>query len=137
MPPTRAEYAKINIACKELGIDKKDLLADMFGLESSKQLTRTQTFKLLEHLKRLGFKPKRGKKTSPSYTNGQMRKIVALWITLAQAGVVKNSSDRALQAYIKRMTKKDNLAWCDGKDLSIVIESLKRWATREDVDVDN
>jgi hypothetical protein len=41
-----------------------------------------------------------------------------------------------MQAYVKRTTKKENLAWCDGGDCSMLIESLKAWADREDVDVD-
>lgn len=138
MPPTNAEYAKINIACKQLGLNKYDLLADRYGLESSKNLNRQQTVDLLQHFKVLGWKPKRKKssKASPKYEDAQMRKIVAIWITLAQAKVVRNGSDQALQKYVKRMTGKDNLKWCDGEDLHNLIESLKKWAIREGVELD-
>jgi phage gp16-like protein len=137
MPPTNAEYAKINIACKQLGLDKYDLLADRYGLESSKQLNRQQTIDLLIHFKALGWKPKRktSSKSSSKYDDPQMRKVVAIWITLAQAKVVRNGSDQALQKYVKRTTGKENLRWCGGADLYQLIESLKQWAAREDVDL--
>ncbi len=136
MPPTNAEYAKINIACKQLGIDKYNLIADRYGLESSKQLTRQQTLDLLLHFKALGWKPVRKKsftkknKTSPHYEDARMRKVVALWITLADAGVVKNRANYSLQKYVKRMTGKDNLRWCDGADLNVLIDGLKAWGKR-------
>lgn len=129
--PTHAEYAKINIACKELGIDKYGLLRDRYGLESSKDLSRRQVFDLLEHLRSLGWRARRAKTSSPRYDAAQMRKVVALWITLHKAGVVRSGSDQALQKYVKRMTGADNLKWCGPRELSKLIEGLKQWAARE------
>lgn len=136
--PTNAEYAKINIACKDLGIDKYALLLDRYKVESSKQLTPRQTWDLLSHFKSLGWKPKRGgrKNTSPQYDDARARKIVALWITLHKAGKVRNGSDQALQKMVKRVTGVDNLTWCDGGQLNKVIEALKDWAKREQVDIE-
>ncbi len=131
MPPTNAEYAKINIACKSLGIDKYDLIADRYSLESTKNLTRQQTFDLLAHFGTLGWKPTRKKgnskksKSSPVYESPQMRKVVAMWITLADADIVRNRANYALQNYVKRLTGKANLAWCKHPDFKILIASLK------------
>ncbi len=138
MPPSNAEYAKINIACKELGIDKYGIIADRYGIESTKQLNRQQTFDLLLHFKALGWKVKRGKRktTSPKYKDPMMRKVVALWITLADEGVVKNRANYSMQKYVKRMTGKDNLRWCDGNDLRQLIEGLKQWGKREGIDIE-
>ena len=132
--PSRAEYAKINIACKELGIDKYQILADRYGLESSKQLDRFQTQDLLAHFRKLGWKVKRKNTApaSPQYKDGARRKVVALWIELYQAGFVRVRSDKALQAYVKRMTGVDNLAWCSGRQVSMLIESMKQWLEREE-----
>lgn len=66
MPPTNSEYAMINIACKELSIDKYNLIADMFGLESTKELNRQQTEELLRHLKLQGWTPKASKTSKPN-----------------------------------------------------------------------
>lgn len=138
MAPTKVEYAKINIACKQLGIDKYGLLADRYGIESSKQLTRQQTIDLLNHFKSLGWRPQRKKnsKTSPKYPDPMMRKVVALWITLAQAGVVRDKSDQALQKFVKKQTKVENLKWCDGYQLNQLIETLKAWGQREEIDLE-
>ena len=139
MPPTRAEYAKINIACKQLGIDKYALIGDRYNIETSKDLTRQQTIDLLMHFKTLGWKPTRGtkkRKCSPRYEDPRMRKIVALWITLADAKVVKNPANYSMQKYVKRMTGKDNIRWCDNRDLNLMIEALKSWGTRKGVDLD-
>jgi hypothetical protein len=89
--PTRNDYAKINIACKELGIDKYNLLADRYGLESSKNLTAKQVVDLLDHFRRLGWKVKRGStgqrkgyfiKIQPGPLALQKRYILALWKAL-------------------------------------------------------
>lgn len=89
--PTRAEYAKINIACKELGIDKYDLLSDRYGLESSKDLTSDQVADMLDHFRKLGFKVKRPStgqrkgyfiKIKPGPEARQKRYILALWKAL-------------------------------------------------------
>jgi phage gp16-like protein len=132
MPPTNADYAKINIACKELGLDKHQLLSDRYKVESSKDLNLWQLQDLYKHFRALGWqaKPAKDGKRSPKYSERQHRKIVALWITLAKAGKVKNPSDRALQAYVKRVTGIDNLAWCGGDECHKLIEGLKAWDER-------
>jgi phage gp16-like protein len=140
MPPSKADYAKINIACKELGLDKYELIGDRYGLESTKQLGIRQLADLYAHFRSLGWKVKAGKgregKISPKYGSAVQRKVVALWITLSKAGVVRNGSDKALQAYVKRVTGVENLKWCDGGHCYSLIESLKSWAMRENVDVE-
>ncbi len=136
--PTQADYAKINIACKELNLDKYQLIGDRYGLTSSKDLKPGQLSDLYAHFRSLGWKVKRKKKTksSPAYADPQMRKVVAMWIELGKAGVVRNSSNAALQAYIKRLVKIDNLEWCDSDQLNNIIESLKSWGKRTGVDFD-
>ncbi len=137
MPPTKADYAKINIACKELHLDKYQIIGDRYGLESSKQLNKRQLNDLYAHFRSLGWRVKRKKKStsSPRYVDPVHRKVVALWISLHKAGVIRSSSDMALQAYVKRMVGVDNLQWCDGGHCRVLIESLKSWAIREGVDV--
>jgi phage gp16-like protein len=132
--PTRAEYAKINIACKELGIDKHQLLLDRYGLATSKDLSRRQTWDLLAHLKRLGWQAKPGRKAArPSYTEAQKRKIAALWRNLADAGVVREPGERGLNRYVKRMTGVDRLQWCDAELTNRVCQSLVEWCKRTEV----
>ena len=139
MPPTTAQLQKIHIAKKELGLSDevyRDILHIHFKAGSSKELNTFQAAQLLDLFAAKGWQAKRGKDSgkSPRYDDRQQRKIVAMWIELHNAGVVKNSSDRALQAYVKRQTGIDNLKWCDGVDCHKLIESLKAWGERNGVD---
>jgi hypothetical protein len=136
--PTRADYAKINIACKELGLDKYQLIADRYGIDSSKELTAGNLADLYTHFRSLGWRVKRPKKSckSQGYKDPQRRKVVAMWITLSRSGQVKNSSDQALQAFVKRVTGVDSLSWCTVAQCNRVIEALKQWTERKGVKVE-
>ena len=54
----------------------------------------------------------------------------ALWLFLHQLGAVKNPSEAALAAYVKRIAKVDALQWADGHQTEALIETLKKWAMR-------
>jgi len=156
MSVDRALLAKIHIAKKELGFSDdvyRDILQGRYKKDSAAKLSRFEAEDLIGHFKGLGFKVKRtpgGKAgtapgragdsprftSSPTYDKPMARKVVAMWINLALAGVVKYSSDAALQAYVKRMTGVDNLAWCEDGQLWKVVEALKKWAKREGVNLD-
>ena len=104
--PTKADYAKINIACKELQLDKYQLIGDRYGLESSKQLLPWQLEDLYKHFAHLGWKPSPSKKHhGKRYPKGYQRKVQALWITLGKAGAIKNYNDLALNAWVKKMSQ--------------------------------
>lgn len=146
MPPTHAQRAKIKIAQKHLGIQDEDYRAIIkahFNRTSCMQLTTVQAEKLIRHFQKLGWKQQSQNKLPGMEIppDGQSKKIQALWITLHQAGVVRDGSDKALMAFVKRMTKtatrpgKDHLRFCDSQDKWKIIEALKDWATREGVDV--
>ena len=141
MPPTNAQLAKIHIAKKELQLTEevyRDILALNFKVESAKALTGWQAEQLLDIFKAKGWKAKasKDKGRSPKYGDPQQRKVVALWITLADAGVIRNRSDYALQKYVKTVTDVDNLKWCGGQECFKLIESLKAMGKRNGVDFD-
>lgn len=88
--PTKTDYAKIAIACKELGIDRKSLIADRYGLASAKDLSGAQLGDLYRHFRDLGWKiktkkrPAREKKdpfisVAKGPAGRQQRKVLALW----------------------------------------------------------
>lgn len=138
--PSKADLAKIHIAKKELGLTDevyRDILKARFRKDSSAKLTPSQAFALIRHFERLGWKPSR-QPTLPGMnipSDPQSKKILALWIELHQQKVVRDNSDRALMAFVKRQTGKDHLKWCTPYDKNTVIEALKDWAKREKVDV--
>lgn len=67
------------------------------------------------------------------------RKVRALWLFLHVLGEVRDPSEQALAAYVKRIAKVDDLRWARGmrRDLvnpryrtDLLIETLKKWAMR-------
>lgn len=137
MPPTNADYAKINIACKDLCLDKYQLIGDRYGLESSKQLTRHQLVDLYAHFLAKGWTPKASKNKlfGKKYPKGYQRKVQALWITLEKAGSIRKPGDDSMNSWVKKNSNRSNLRFCNYEDCSGLIEGLKAWAKREGVDV--
>ncbi len=138
MSNRRAAMAKIHIAKKELGLTDDQYRYTLhwkFKKNSAKDLSDRQITVLLNHFKAKGWKPKRATKSGKSRamaSDPMSRKIRALWITMGKMGVVKNTSEKSLAAYVKRMTKVDDLRWANEYQKGIVIESLKRWIAREE-----
>lgn len=131
----RRELAQIHIAIKELGMDDgtyRQLLANIqVGCSSSKDLSPAGRKKLLERLKIAGWRPKLAKKKGKiTAKSPQDRKIRAIWLELAASGHVKNASEAALAAYVKRQTGIEQLQWLSTSQASQVIESLKQWVER-------
>ena len=135
------QIAKIKIAKKDLGMDDdtyRDMLEMLSGKRSAADLDFHERNSVLQENK-LRWKPKRKKvgpkartrtKARPKASQGD--KIRALWLELAELGIVKNKSEAALMGYIKRMTKGQYEApqFCDEETASRVIESLKQWRKR-------
>ncbi|KVN33327.1 hypothetical protein WJ63_04895 [Burkholderia pyrrocinia] len=98
--------------------------------ESAADLTIPELEKVLEHLKRCGFKVRSNKGTRSRADDDQSKMIRGLWLELAQRGVVQNPSEEALAAFVKRMTGVDALGWLGSAQASQVIEHLKKWRNR-------
>lgn len=105
---------------------------------SSADLSIVELEKLVSHLKRCGFKVRTKGKSSPAKARSsrpwpadpESKKIRALWLMLHDLGAVKNPSEEALAAYVKRIAKVDALQWINGLQAEILIESMKKWALR-------
>lgn len=143
MPPTAAQRAKIHIAIADLGYSREtyeDILAMNFnGCISSQKLSPREAEKLLSLFRAKGWRPKAARKRGSSASmpqDPQSRMVRALWIKLAQAGVVHDGSDRALNRFAKRMCNIEHLRWCNGQHKYRIIEALKEWANREGVNID-
>jgi len=137
-PYRRSLYGKIEIAKKSIGMDDdtyRDLLEVRYGKRSRKQLGNRQLVDLVEHFKTLGFKPKRKAParagSRPMASGKTQRKIRALWITLYHLGIITDSSEKALAAFVKRQAGVDDLRFLIPEKAFKVIEALKSWATRD------
>lgn len=130
----------IHVAKRDLQLDDdtyRAILQRVGGKGSSSDLTVPELEKVLEHLKRSGFKvrskakqPAPAKSSRPLAQDAESKKIRALWLFMHQIGVVKNPSEEALASYVKRITGVDALQWINGDQAETLIESLKKWAMR-------
>lgn len=115
-------------------------LERLAGKSSAAELGISELTKVLDYFKSLGFKV-RSKPTPASEMPSQRpsralaldaesRKVRALWLFLFQLGVVKDASEEALAAYVKRQAGVDALQWVDRAQAERLIEALKKWAMR-------
>lgn len=139
----------IHVGKRELQLDDdtyRALLMRETGSDSCKAMRLDELDKVLSVMERQGFKRKKSanskqtkKRLSPK-TQGKpdvISKIRALWITMAKEGIIRDGSETALDAYVRRMTKNqnfkgiDSVTWCDSHQARRIIESLKQWKKSE------
>jgi phage gp16-like protein len=140
-PSRGQELKKLHVAKRELALDDdtwRDIVTRISSqfrkaaVCSSGLMERRERQALIEELKRMGFveRPARAQNDKrPMPDDAMVQKMVALWIELHKLGAVRDSSDKSLRAYVKRMTKKP-IEWLTVKQMSAVIESLKKWMLR-------
>ena len=107
------------------------------GKISSKTMSLPELEEALQQMKALGFVvtlPKAARTNSTDLPvvplDAQCKMIRGLWIELHELGAVRNSSEKALAAFVKRMTGVELLSWLDNDQSSQVIEHLKKWRQR-------
>mgnify|MGYP003593309142 CR=1 FL=1 len=133
----------IHVAKRDLSMDDdtyRAILQRIGKKASSADLTIPELEKVLEHLKRSGFKvrsknksapkPAQAKQSRPLAQDLESKKIRALWLFLHELGAVKNPSEEALAAYVKRIAGVDALQWISGQQAERLIETMKKWAMR-------
>ena len=150
MTNNRASLIKlIHVAKRELALDDEAYKAAIDGVAkgktSSADLTVIELENLLERFKSAGFKrqstaSKRRRKSPVAGTpvrTPEISKIRAIWITMHRHGLVRDSSEAALNSYVQRMTVKLNggvgvaeVGWLDEALAVKVLEALKGWHRR-------
>lgn len=124
----------IHIAKSQLGMDDdtyRNMLQQLTQKDSTKLLTVGQLNRVITHLQGLGFTIK--SKTNPKQVaakDPQAQKIRALWRELHTLGQVTDPTEKALSAYVKRITSIESLAWLNTQQATQVIETLKKWILR-------
>lgn len=105
------------------------------GKSSCSDCTTLQLDRVIDELKRLGFKPRKPAAAKPKPerrpldTSDEGSKARAVWLLLAEIGAVRDPSEAALNAYVRRQAGVDDLSWV--RDMLPVIEGLKAWAARK------
>lgn len=129
----------IQVAKRELDLDddayRKAIGRAVKGKTSSKDCTTLQLDRVIDELKRLGFRPRKSPTAPPRPerrpldTSAEASKARAVWLLLVEIGAVRDPSEAALNAYVRRQAGVDDLAWV--RDMAPVIEGLKAWAVRK------
>lgn len=150
---TRAQHlAAIHIAEKALGLSKEDYAAlkrsitggDVSGVESSAHMNSIQRSQYLAQLAVLQAKAAEAKGEKPAYQpkrpmvvrniddadDKQWSRARALWHALSAAGEVHSNTDAALQKYATRQTHVTAWRFQTQAQITLVIESLKKWCLR-------
>lgn len=142
-PVKRGLITVIQIARRQLQLTDEDyraILVRVTGKASSKSCTIAELEAVKADLVRQGFKPvskapaRAGKR--PMADNSFAKKCRALWLSLYHLGVVRDPSEAALTAFVKRATGGrvhgvDALQWLSGEQAYSAIEALKGWAERD------
>lgn len=108
------------------------LAANADGERSTRAMSVKQLEAIVEALHRAGAPRRPPKAGKPRYTGSQMGKARALWIELANADVVANRSEAALNAFVSRQTGQE-LGFLSPHEARKVIEALKAIGRRHGV----
>ncbi|EMK8626509.1 regulatory protein GemA [Salmonella enterica subsp. enterica serovar Newport] len=126
----------IHVAKNKLGIDTdtyRQMLVSITRITSTSTMNPGQLNKVLNAMKAKGFRVKPASKAQtsrPLVDTPQVKKLRALWLEMHVSGIVRDSSETALQAWVKRETGVDRLQWLEPEQASHCIEKLKKWLAR-------
>ena len=146
----QADLSTIHILQKEVGLSKDDaeaLKIALTGKASSADMSYEQRSKVIGHLRRLkaaqqpaqpvytALRPELAR-SYDDFADLRWSKARALWAKLAMAGQVRTNTDAALMAYVKRQTKVDAWRFLNGHQINDVLEALKKWCHRAEIELD-
>lgn len=124
----------IRVAKTQLGMDEetyREFLHNTLGKRSLAGSSGKEQWRVMEALKEKGFQPRPIHKGKELPSDPQARKMRSLWLTMADCGVVRDRSERALNNFVRRITGQ-TLADATTKQCIVVIETLKSWLDRCD-----
>jgi len=122
--------AKVHVARKQLDMDEtayRELLTRTTTKSSAGDCDEAELDRVLAEMKRLGWKPATNPAASgrcPS-EKPHVRKIFALWGSLARTAAIKDGSRAALVAFIERQTGVSHPDWLTAAQANSVTEALK------------
>ncbi|WP_087863765.1 gp16 family protein [Comamonas thiooxydans] len=124
----------IQVARRDLCLDEPNYRGILFaqgGNDSLAAMPIDGMQKVLDYLKAQGFKVRKTRTDRKQATGIDASKVRALWLFLHELGAVRDPSEAALTAYVKRIVKVDDVQWMrSGRRVETVIESQKKWAMR-------
>lgn len=131
MDSRNRDLAAIHVAKKMLGLDDtayREIVLLVTGASSAAELNEADRHRLIEHFRRLGFEKTPGRRNNSA--NPQHSKIRYLWRDLYRAGAIRDNSDAALDAYVRRMTGASSLRFLDREQAWNLTNGMKKWLSR-------
>ena len=138
----RSLHRMIHAGCRQLGIDsdtRHDLQFVVTGKASMSDMSDADLRKVLEALKRRGFKTQTPKRR-PQAKRGDVRYCHVLWRLLFMAGHAKAAGPKGLNAFIRaRFETKwghvplDIDMMTEASQINDVVEALKSWCQRSGI----
>lgn len=121
--------------------DYRSLLRSLTRKTSTKDMTDKERQAVRDHLQNLGERMgvvTQGRRRSSARTFAQVkaeaspreRKVWALWNQLGRDGVVRDTSPKALNAWVERTVHVSALVFANDAQLDTLIEALKSWQQR-------
>jgi len=136
----KSDLARIHMLKAELGWDDdmyRDVMATVCqGARSSAQLDITGRARLIEHLRKcVERNGAPNAKRSPSASARKPlsptgKKLWSLWMQAADAGMVRERTMAALNAWVARQTGVERVEWLKDAQADLAIESMKKWVKR-------
>ena len=140
--PTPGQVKKLHALKRALSLDDwiyRGVL-ERFGVTSSKDLSDRQMAACLDYLEaqavEAGVWQTRGSAPAPkrrpgAATEAQIRLVAVLW---RQVSRQTTDADRktALDAFVRRITGKARLAWCDHGDIQALVNALTAMGARRE-----
>lgn len=128
--PRKRLISAIHASAAKAGLEeeaRRDLMERATGKRSAADMTMAELGKVLDAITGGGART-RGAPHRP-----WIAKARALWWDLYWLGVIQDSSDRALSAFVARQTGVQRIDWLGPVQQRSVIEALKDWLAREGV----
>ncbi|HHQ6625317.1 gp16 family protein [Serratia sp. PL7] len=109
------------------------MLQNLTGKDSCSKMDDRQLANVLAHLRGRGFKFSGKSREVPMADFPMGRKIWVLWQDLAKAGLVRDKSQKALDAWLLGETGVARLIWLkqEPDQAHQAIEKLKQWLSRK------
>lgn len=150
--PRQNHLAAIHMAQKALGLSADDATAlklAVVGVASAADMTTPQRRQYLAHLAGLQANAATARGEKPAYVpkrpalvrniddagDHQWGKARALWHALALAGQVRTDTDAALQAFAIKQTGVSAWRFMTQPQITQIIERLKKWCRRCNVEI--
>lgn len=124
---------KIQLAIRRLDLDEetyRGLYERVTGIRSLAAMSREQRRRVAQELSDMGFDDNARPSDASLCPLPQARLIRHQWLRLKAMGALRNSSETALLAYVKRMTGVERMEWLAPAQAAYVIETIKAWVDR-------